>query len=81
MMSTTETKNGFTTKRTKSWVDPGQPLTSTLKPNWLDQRQYICVWWNQGGVEFNGLLKSGETVNTEHYKYQLINLNHALLTK
>lgn len=51
-------------KYKQSWVDSDAPSTSTAKPK--------CVVYYE-------LLKSGEAVNTECYKKQLINLNHSLL--
>ena len=41
----------------------------------------LCVWWNQKGVIYYELLKSGETVNTERYRQQMINLNQVLYEK
>ena len=41
----------------------------------------LCVWWNQKGVIYYELLKPGETVNTERYQQQMINLNQALCEK
>ena len=40
-----------------------------------------CVWWDQKGVIYYELLKPGETVNTNRYKQQMINLNRALQEK
>jgi len=68
-------------KRKKSWVDPGQPSTSTARPNRFGKKTMLCVWWDQSGVVYYELLKPGETVNTERYRQQLIDLNHALLQK
>ena len=39
------------------------------------------VWWNQKDVIYYELLKPGETVNTEHYRQQMIDLNRALREK
>ena len=41
----------------------------------------LCVWWDQKGVVYYKLLKSGETVNGARYRQQIINLNQALITK
>jgi len=41
----------------------------------------LCVWWNQKGVIYYELLKSDETVSTERYRQQMINLNQALCEK
>ena len=45
-------------KRKKSWVTPGEPSTSTARPNRYGRKTMLCVWWDQ-------LLKPGETVNTQ----------------
>jgi [histone H3]-lysine36 N-dimethyltransferase SETMAR len=68
-------------KRKKSWVSPGQPSTSTAKPDRFGKKTMLCVWWDQTGVVYDELLKSGETVNTDRYQQQMINLNHALVEK
>ena len=41
----------------------------------------LCVWWDQCGVVYFELSKPGETVNTDRYRQQIINLNHALIEK
>ena len=41
----------------------------------------LCVWWDQKGVIYYELLKSGKTVNTERYRQQMINLNQTLREK
>lgn len=68
-------------KRKKSWVTPGQPSTSTAKPDRFGKKRMLCVWWDQKGVVYYELLKPGETVNTDRYRQQMINLNHALIEK
>jgi len=40
----------------------------------------LCVW-DQKDVIYYELLKPGETVNTERYRQQMINLNQALCEK
>jgi len=47
----------------------------------MDGRQCSVVWWDQKGVIYYELLKPGETVNTERYRQQMINLNQALCEK
>ena len=59
----------------------GEPSTSIAKPNRYGWKTMLCVWWNQKGVIYYELLKSGETVNTERYQQQMINLNQALCEK
>ena len=68
-------------KRKRSWVTPGEPSTSTARSNRYGQKTMLCVWWDQKGVLYYELLKPGETVNTEHYRQQMINLNQALCEK
>jgi len=41
----------------------------------------LCVWWDQKGMVYYKLLKSGEMVNTKRYQQQLIDLNRSLLKK
>ena len=65
----------------KPWVNPGQPSTSTAKPNRFGQKRMLCVWWDQKDVVYRDLLKHGETVNTDRYQQQMINLNYALIEK
>ena len=43
--------------------------------------EMLCVWWDQEGVIYYELLKSGETVNAHHYHQQLIKLHRALCKK
>jgi len=64
----------------RSWVTPGESSTSTARSNAMDGRQ-CSVWWDQKGVIYYELLKPGETVNTERYRQQMINLNQALCEK
>ena len=68
-------------KRKKSWINPGQPSTSTAKTDRFGKKALLCVWWDQKGVVYHELLKPGETVNTNRYRQQMINLNHALIEK
>ncbi|GFV38810.1 mariner Mos1 transposase [Trichonephila clavipes] len=41
----------------------------------------LCIFWDQEGPIYYELLKPGETVNTDRYKIQLLNLNDAILEK
>ena len=66
-------------KRKKSYVNPGQPAKSSAKPNRFGKKRMLCVWWDQKGVVYYELLKPGETVNTDRYKQQIIDLNLALI--
>jgi len=65
-------------KRKKSYVNPGQPAKSTARPNRFGRKAMLCVFWDQAGVIWWELLKPGETVTSERYKQQLIDLNHNL---
>ena len=57
-------------KRKRSWVTPGEPSTSTARPNRYGRKTMLCVWWDQKGVIYYELLKpvNTETVNTERYR-------------
>lgn len=68
-------------KRKKSWLSPGEAGPSTARPNRFGRKTMLCVWWDQCGVVYYELLKPGETVNTDRYRQQMINLNHALIEK
>ena len=58
-------------------MNPGEPSTSTARPNRFENKTMLCVQWDQKGVIYYELLKPGETVNTDRYQQQMINLNHA----
>ena len=68
-------------KRKKSWLSPGEVDPSTPRPNRFCRKTMLCVWWEQCGLVYFELLKPGETVNTDRYRQQIINLNHALIKK
>jgi len=68
-------------KRKRSWVDPGQPSTSTARPNRFGKKAMLCVWWDQEGVVYHELLQPGQTVTADRYRQQVINLKNALLEK
>jgi len=68
-------------KRKRSWLSPGEAAPSTAKPNRFSRKTMLCVWWDQDSVVYHELLKPGETVNTDRYRQQMINLNHALIGK
>ncbi|GFX15700.1 mariner Mos1 transposase [Trichonephila clavipes] len=63
------------------YIDPGQPSKSTARPNRFGRKTMLCIFWDQEGPIYYELLKPGETVNTDHYKQQLLNLNDAILEK
>jgi len=49
--------------------------------SYYGRKTMLCVWWNQKDVIYYELLKPDETVNTERYRQQMINLNQALCEK
>lgn len=68
-------------KRRKSWVNPGEPSKATARPNRFGKKTMLCVWWDQKGIIYYELLKPGETVNTDRYYQQMIDLDRALREK
>ncbi|GFU23888.1 mariner Mos1 transposase [Trichonephila clavipes] len=68
-------------KRNRSYVYPGQPPKSTARPNRLGRKTMLSIFWDQEGPVYYELLKLGETVNTDLYKQQLLNLNDTILEK
>ena len=62
----------------KIGVDPGEPSTSTARPNRFGRKTMFCIWYDQKVLNYYELLKSGETVNTKHYRQQLTDLNLCL---
>lgn len=68
-------------KRKKSWVNPGEPSTSTPKRKFHGHKVLLCIWWDQQGVVYYELLKPNETVTADVYRRQLNKLNDQLLQK
>ncbi|GFV46196.1 mariner Mos1 transposase [Trichonephila clavipes] len=69
-------------KRNRSYVDPGKPSKSTARPNRFGRKTMLCIFWDQEERPiYYELLKPGETVNTDRYKQQLLNLNDSILEK
>ncbi|GFY35602.1 mariner Mos1 transposase [Trichonephila clavipes] len=68
-------------KRNRSYVDPGQQSKSTARPNRFGRKTILCIFWDREGPIYYELLKPGETINTDRYKQQLLNLNDAILEK
>ena len=65
----------------KSLADPGQPSTSTVRPNCFGKMTMLCISSDQKDVVYHMLLKPGGTVNTFRYLQQMMNLNHASIEK
>lgn len=68
-------------KRQKSWVDPGKHSKQTARQNRFGKKAMLCVWWDQKGVVYYDLLKHGETINSDRYQKQIMELNQCLITK
>ena len=62
-------------------MNPGEPSTSSARPNRFRKKTILCVWWDQKRVIYYELLKPGRTVNTNRYQQQMIDLNRALQEK
>jgi len=68
-------------KRRNAYMKPRQPASSTAKPNIHGAKVMLCIWWDQKGVLYYELLKSGETINGERYRTQLVRLKRAIAEK
>ncbi|GFV40427.1 mariner Mos1 transposase [Trichonephila clavipes] len=68
-------------KRNRSYVDPGKPSKSTARPNRFGRKTMMCIFWDQEGPIYYELLKPSETVHTDPYKQELLNLNDSILEK
>ncbi|CAD6998773.1 unnamed protein product [Ceratitis capitata] len=68
-------------KRKRSYVKPGQPSTSTAKPNIHGAKIMLCIWFDHKGELYYELLKSGQTINGDLYRKQLIRLKKASAEK
>jgi len=68
-------------KRRKSWVDPGQPSTSTPKPNIHAKKALLCIWRDWKDVLYYELLQPRETITADRYQQQLTNVSDALKEK
>jgi len=68
-------------KRKKSYVKPGQPAKSTPKQNIHAAKVMLCIWWDQKGVIYYELLRSGQTIDGPLYRQQLMRLKRALEEK
>lgn len=68
-------------KRRKSWVNPGEPSTSVVKPNNFGKKVMLCIWWDIKGILYYELLEPGETVCANRYQEQLNRLSENLELK
>lgn len=68
-------------KRIKAWVKPSEPGPLQPKRNIHCGKVMLCIWWDIKGVVYYELLKTGETINGELYRRQLMRLKQALARK
>lgn len=65
-------------ERSKSWIYPSQPLTSTPKPNSHGKKVLLSIWWDiKCGAVYYELLDPGQIVTAEYYQQQVIRLSDA----
>lgn len=60
---------------------PGEPSTSTAKPNIHAKKVLLCTWWDQKLVIHYEMLRPGQAITSELYQYQLIRVNDAFEDK
>lgn len=65
----------------KSYVRPGQYVTSIARPNRFRRKTMLQVFWNQRRVIYYELLKPSETVTSERYRQKLVGLIRVLFKK
>lgn len=65
-------------KRKKAYVKKGEAGPSTPKPNIHGAKVMLCIWWDQLGVIHYELLPSGQTINAQLYRQQLIRLKQKI---
>lgn len=68
-------------KRKKHWVDLGTPTTSTPQRKFHETKVMLCIWWDEKGVIYYELLKSGESITADRYSKQLKQLSQELEKK
>ena len=54
---------------------------STARPNIHGAKVMLCIWWNQHGVVYYGLLKPSDTITGDRHLTQLTRLSRALEEK
>jgi len=58
------------------------PSTSTsTRPNIHGSKIMLCIWWDQKGLVYYELLKTGDSITGDRYRLQLIRLSRALREK
>lgn len=68
-------------KRKASYVKPGEAGPSTPKREIHADKVMLCIWWDQKGVVYYELLRSGQTIDGPFYRVQLMRLKRALKEK
>lgn len=68
-------------KRKKAYVKPGQPGPSQPKQEIHCKKVMLSIWWDQKGVVYYELLRSGQTIDGPFYRTQLMRLKRALKEK
>lgn len=68
-------------KRKASYVKPGQPATSQPKQEIHGDKVMLSIWWDEEGVVYYELLRSGQTIDGPFYRQQLIRLKQAIKEK
>ena len=67
-------------KKKKYYAKPGQSISkSTPRPNIHSSKIMLCIWWDQKGLVYYELLKSGDSITGD--QLQLIYLSRALREK
>jgi len=69
-------------KKKKYYTKSDQSLlstsTSTPRSNIHGSKIMLCIWWDQKGLVYYELLKSGDSIMGDRYRLQLIRLSRAL---
>lgn len=68
-------------QRKRSWCKHDEQAPTTCKPDIHQRKVMLSIWWDYKGVIYFELLPKNETINSNIYCQQLINLNEALQKK